>query len=58
MAIELYKLNEYLSDLKTVYEDSVLNEKSVDELNKILEQIKHIERLIGDRIAEIESEQK
>ena len=46
MAIQLDKLKEYLIDLKIVFEDSVANGKPFDDVNKVLQQIKHIERLI------------
>ena len=54
MAIDLYKLNEYLTDLKSAYEESVNSNKSADELNKILTQINHIENLIEERMGQME----
>ena len=48
MALEVYMLNEHLLYLKKMYEDAVFSEKPVKELNKILNQIKHLERLIDE----------
>jgi len=56
MAIELYKLSEYLEELRIVYEEAVYYEKSIKELNKMLEQIKYIQRLIDESEVQIDKE--
>jgi len=58
MAIALNRLREYLEELRTVYEDAVFYEKSDKELTALLEQIKHIQRVIVDIQSEPDRKQE
>jgi hypothetical protein len=49
MPAELINLNEQLLNIKTIYEDALLGDKSIEEIKKLNNQIKQIEKLIEKR---------